>query len=67
MKVDVQRFKRAAEQGGVRLADGDWFGDEPRVFRLGFGYLPEPELRAALHALTTAVEQAAGLGESLGI
>ncbi|HEY3509806.1 pyridoxal phosphate-dependent aminotransferase [Kribbella sp. NPDC051137] len=59
VKVDLARFKRAAAEAGVRLADGDWFGDEPRVFRLGFGYLPAPELKAALQALTGALEHAA--------
>ncbi|NUR95608.1 MAG: pyridoxal phosphate-dependent aminotransferase [Kribbellaceae bacterium] len=53
--VNLGRFKRAAAQLGVRLADGDWFGDEPRVFRLGFGYLPAAELKVALDALREAL------------
>ncbi|NIK54852.1 pyridoxal phosphate-dependent aminotransferase [Kribbella shirazensis] len=53
--VDLERFRRQAVEVGVRLADGDWFGDEPRVFRLGFGYLPPEELKAALDALRGAV------------
>lgn len=56
--VSVERFKRAAEELSVRVADGDWFGDEPRVFRLGFGFPPPVELKAALHALSTALRQA---------
>jgi aspartate/methionine/tyrosine aminotransferase len=54
-QVDLERFKRAAAELGVRLADGDWFGDEPRVFRLGFGYLPAAELKSALDALAAAL------------
>jgi DNA-binding transcriptional MocR family regulator len=53
--VDLERFKRAAAEIGVRLADGDWFGDEPQVFRLGFGYLPAADLKVALDALREAV------------
>jgi DNA-binding transcriptional MocR family regulator len=43
---------------GVRLADGEWFGDEERVFRLGFGFLPAADLKAALDALHEAVHAA---------
>jgi aspartate/methionine/tyrosine aminotransferase len=56
--VAVDRFRRAAAELSVRVADGDWFGDEPRVFRLGFGFLPPVELKAALDALATALRQA---------
>ncbi|MGW7687030.1 pyridoxal phosphate-dependent aminotransferase [Kribbella sp. NPDC054772] len=56
--VDLERFRAEAAAVGVRLADGDWFGDEPRVFRLGFGFLPAPDLKAALDALRQAVHAA---------
>ncbi|WP_133786460.1 pyridoxal phosphate-dependent aminotransferase [Kribbella sp. VKM Ac-2571] len=56
--VDLERFRRTAAEAGVRLAEGDWFGDEPRVFRLGFGFLPAGELKAALDALAEAVHAA---------
>ncbi|MEU4292213.1 pyridoxal phosphate-dependent aminotransferase [Kribbella sp. NPDC026596] len=56
--LDLERFRRAAANLGVRLADGDWFGDEPRVFRLGFGFPPPVELKAALDALRQAVDAA---------
>jgi len=56
--LDLERFRRAAADLGVRLADGDWFGDEPRVFRLGFGFPPPVELKAALDALRQAVDAA---------
>jgi aspartate/methionine/tyrosine aminotransferase len=57
-QVEPGRFRRAAADLGVRLADGDWFGDEPGVFRLGFGFLPPVELKAALDALRQAVDAA---------
>jgi DNA-binding transcriptional MocR family regulator len=56
--VDLERFRKAAAELGVRLSDGDWFGDEPRVFRLGFGYPSAGELKAALDALREAVRAA---------
>jgi DNA-binding transcriptional MocR family regulator len=56
--VDLQAFRRAAAELGVRVADGEWFGDEKRVFRLGFGFLPAAELKAALDALREAVHAA---------
>ncbi|MFG1906476.1 pyridoxal phosphate-dependent aminotransferase [Kribbella sp. NPDC048928] len=56
--LDLERFKRAAVELDVRLADGDWFGDDPRVFRLGFGFLPAGELKAALDALREALHTA---------
>jgi aspartate/methionine/tyrosine aminotransferase len=56
--VSLDRFKQAAAELSVRVADGDWFGDEPRAFRLGFGFPPPVELKAALEALTAALRQA---------
>ncbi|MGW1344062.1 pyridoxal phosphate-dependent aminotransferase [Kribbella sp. NPDC002412] len=56
--VSLEAFRAAAAALSVRLADGDWFGDESRVFRLGFGFLPLVELKAALDALTTALRRA---------
>jgi aspartate/methionine/tyrosine aminotransferase len=57
-QVDLDRFRAANADLGVRLADGDWFGDEPRVFRLGFGFPPPVDLKAALDALATALHRA---------
>ncbi|MFI6678487.1 pyridoxal phosphate-dependent aminotransferase [Kribbella sp. NPDC050470] len=56
--VSLDAFRAATAELSVRLADGDWFGDESRVFRLGFGFLPLVELKAALDALATALRKA---------
>ncbi|MEU8226986.1 pyridoxal phosphate-dependent aminotransferase [Kribbella sp. NPDC048915] len=56
--VDLERFRRATAEAGVRLADGDWFGDEPRVFRLGFGFLPATGVKVALEAVQDALREA---------
>jgi aspartate/methionine/tyrosine aminotransferase len=55
----VGRFHEALAREGVRVASGVWFGDEPRIFRLGFGFLSLPELEAALEALSVAIRRTA--------
>jgi DNA-binding transcriptional MocR family regulator len=54
----VARFQEAQAGAEVRTAKGSWFGEEDRVFRLGFGVLAMPELDAALAALATALRRA---------
>jgi len=53
----VGRFYAALANKGVRVANGAWFGDEPRVFRLGFGLLAMSELRVALRLVAEALKQ----------
>ncbi len=54
----VARFYAELAQRGIRAAPGTWFGDEARVFRLGFGFLPLPDLAKALNALGVALAAA---------
>ena len=51
----VARFPAELAREGVRVAAGSWFGDEARVFRLGFGLLSMPDLEAALRGLSAAL------------
>lgn len=51
----VGRFYDVLASEGVRVANGIWFGEEARVFRLGFGYLSMPHLEAALDRLSAAL------------
>jgi aspartate/methionine/tyrosine aminotransferase len=51
----VRRFYDVLADEGVRVASGAWFGDEARVFRVGFGLLSMPDLEAALRGLSGAV------------
>ena len=53
----VSRFYDALASEGVRVANGTWFGDEERVFRLGFGLLSMPDLQVALNVLTGVLKQ----------
>jgi len=53
----VRGFYDVLASAGVRVANGTWFGDEARVFRLGFGLLAMPELSVALDVLAAALQQ----------
>ncbi len=54
----VERFYAALAEEGVRVASGTWFGEEQRVFRLGFGLLTMPDLEAGLKRLSAALRLA---------
>jgi hypothetical protein len=56
----VDRFYEGLAREGVRVANGIWFGDEARVFRLGFGVLSKSALESALACLSTAVRRISG-------
>ncbi|CCD96312.1 putative aminotransferase [Bradyrhizobium sp. ORS 375] len=51
----VARFHRELAARDTRVAPGSWFGDEVRVFRLGFGLLALPELDEALQRVSQAL------------
>jgi aspartate/methionine/tyrosine aminotransferase len=53
----VGRFYAALARAGVRVANGTWFGEAARVFRLGFGSMATSDLEAALEVMTHALEQ----------
>jgi aspartate/methionine/tyrosine aminotransferase len=57
--VAVSRFYDVLAAAGIGVADGRWFGDEARVFRLGFGFHPMPVFQTALDALATALRRTA--------
>src|SRR5262249_52090536 len=51
----VARFYAGLPAHNVRVANGTWFGESARLFRLGFGILEPAELEAGLDALTAAL------------
>jgi aspartate/methionine/tyrosine aminotransferase len=55
----VERFYAALARHGTRVAPGAWFGDDPLVFRLGFGLQAATELAAALECVSAALREAA--------
>lgn len=46
--ADLAPLHRRLAARGVTVAPGGWFGDEPHVLRIGFGYPPAATLRAGL-------------------
>ena len=55
----VEDFYETLAREGIRVANGRWFGDEARVFRLGFGLLPLAELETALARLSGVMRRTA--------
>jgi aspartate/methionine/tyrosine aminotransferase len=53
----VGRFYSELTNQGVRVGNGSWFGDEARIFRLGFGLLPIDDLEAALTGVSAALDK----------
>jgi hypothetical protein len=58
----VGRFHQVIAANGVRVGLGAWFGDEARIFRIGFGLLPMPDLEAALGILSAGLRHVAAAG-----
>ncbi|MCZ6862767.1 MAG: pyridoxal phosphate-dependent aminotransferase [Alphaproteobacteria bacterium] len=54
----VDAFYAVLEAHDLQVADGTWFGEEKRIFRLGFGYLPLSDFMGALEALSQALSAA---------
>lgn len=54
----VDRFHEDLMRQNIRVASGVWFGEEPRIFRLGFGLLPPADLAVALGGVAAAVRRA---------
>ena len=55
--VAVGHFYDVLAGEDVRVANGTWFGEDARVFRLGFGFLSMPDLEAGLAILSAAVRR----------
>ena len=55
----VDAFYQLAKQSGIQLANGEWFGESKRFFRLGFGYMEIDKLKQSLKRLTTILQETA--------
>jgi DNA-binding transcriptional MocR family regulator len=55
--IAVSRFYADLGREGVRVAPGDWFGEDRRVYRLGFGPFATPDLRVALGRLSDVLRR----------
>ena len=54
----VARFHAALARRDARVGNGQWFGEERRVFSLGFGLLSIPDLETALDVAASALHEA---------
>jgi aspartate/methionine/tyrosine aminotransferase len=55
----VRRFYLGLSAENVRVANGAWFGESPRVFRLGFGLFGAADLEKGLAAVATTLRRTA--------
>jgi aspartate/methionine/tyrosine aminotransferase len=58
--VDPARFYAALERRGVAVGPGHWFEQDPRHFRLGFGWPRTSELTEGLRQIAEALTETAG-------
>ncbi|UQS26361.1 pyridoxal phosphate-dependent aminotransferase [Amycolatopsis thermalba] len=49
-------FYERLAAAGVAIAPGDWFGDDPAIFRLGFAHEPIERLHEALDLMSEALQ-----------
>lgn len=55
----IEEFYAQSKQDGIQIANGEWFGETNRFFRLGFGYMKIEKLRTTLEKLTEILKKTA--------
>ncbi len=60
-RIDMGRFYRHLGALGVQVGPGHWFDQDPRHFRIGWGWPTEAELKEGLEAITAALDAASSL------
>ena len=56
-KDSIEAFYSLSKSVGIQLANGEWFGESKRYFRLGFGYLTLEKLNFTLNKLTEVLKK----------
>ncbi|WP_273565458.1 pyridoxal phosphate-dependent aminotransferase [Maribacter halichondriae] len=51
-KDNIEEFYSLSKAIGIQIANGEWFGEPKRYFRLGFGYLDTEKLDFTLNKLS---------------
>jgi len=59
-KEQVEEFYSLSKQSQIQIANGEWFGETKRFFRLGFGYMDNEILMLTLEKLTKIIEKITG-------
>jgi len=55
----IEAFYAAAKQAGIQIANGEWFGESKRFFRLGFGYMNIEKLIMTLDKMSHILKHSA--------
>ncbi len=66
-KSDVEEFYRREPKTDLQLAAGNWFQEERRIFRLGFGFLPLETLDQALEQLENLLQKLKSQANSVSL
>ncbi|WP_350291911.1 pyridoxal phosphate-dependent aminotransferase [uncultured Croceitalea sp.] len=56
---EIEEFYALSKQAGIQIANGEWFGETKRFFRLGFGYMKIEKLGTTLEKLTEILKKTA--------
>ncbi len=55
----IEEFYSLSKHAGIQIANGEWFGETKRFFRLGFGYMEIKQLTTTLKKLTEIINKTA--------
>ncbi len=55
----IEAFYTLAKHSEIQIANGEWFGESKRFFRLGFGYIETEQLVTTLRQLSKIIKKAA--------
>ena len=58
-KLQIEEFYKLSKDKGIQIANGEWFGETKRFFRLGFGYMEIEKLELTLNKLTKILNKIA--------
>ncbi len=56
-KDHIEAFYSSCKAMGIQIANGEWFGESRRYFRLGFGYLEIEKLSITLNKLSEVLRK----------
>ncbi|MFK7811861.1 MAG: pyridoxal phosphate-dependent aminotransferase [Maribacter sp.] len=58
-KDAIEAFYSLSKEAGIQIANGEWFGESKRYFRLGFGYMEIEKLDSTLNQLSQIIKKTA--------
>ncbi len=59
----LEEFYSLSKHAGIQIANGEWFGETKRFFRLGFGYMEIEKLNTTLNELSKILKKVANNGK----